>query len=360
MTIPIRRGCLLLAAAAFMLLGACSGGGAGIDFSVSSGAIEGQLTIVGPIKKGVDLVIGVVPADQDNCLESQVAGRLASDVQTAIDGRQLSFDFDGLPLGAFNVLVYSETVDGSHRTIYYRSPKLKLTADAPQLTGFSEEVSLTGPPPWGSISGLLLLNGANDSLQNLSLTVYSQQRGAFGYTFSVWDAGFGALFFTVGGLSTGDYRLGISEPVSHQLLGYDDSIVSLTARQPDTAGVVLYGDYFDMPPDGEGFFIKGKAIFNGELPRGSHIAVLAVDEANPQLTLSPTYHIRPEQLDNQLEADYFLGWLHDGDYRVAIYALDFVGGEHKLIRELDKPIRIDSDNPLITGVIIRGDVALIP
>jgi hypothetical protein len=349
-----------LAAAAAVLLTACSGGGAPIDSSVTSGRISGELTVVGPIKKNVDLSIGVVPADRDDCLQSQVVGRFASDIQAAIDGRQLSFDFDGLPLGAFNVLVFSQNEDGSHRTIYYRSPKLKLTTATPQLSGFSEDVSLTGPPPWGSISGLLLLNGANDTLQDLSLTVYSENKGVFGYTFSVWDAGFGALFFTVGGLSTGDYRLGISEPVSHQLLGYAQQTVSLTASRPDTAGVVLYGDFFNMPPDGEGHFISGKAIFTSELPAGRHLAVLALDEANPQLTLSPTYHIRPEQLDDQLEADYFLGWLHEGDYRLAIYALDFVGGEHKLISELDKPILIDSDHPLDTGIIIRGDVSLIP
>lgn len=360
MVVPIRRGCLLVAAAATVLLGACAGGGAALDPGATTGRISGELTIVGPVKRNVDLSVGVVPAGRDECLESQVVGRFASEAQASIDGRQLGFDFAGLPLGAYNVLVFSQHPDGSHRIIYYRSRKLKLSAGAPQLSGFSEDVSLTGPPPWGSISGLLLLNGANDTLPELSMTVYTEQKGVFGYTFNVWDAGFGALFFTVGGLSTGDYRLGISEPVSHQLLGYDRQTVSLTAREPDAAGVVLYGDFFNVPPEGEGHFISGTAVFSGELPAGRHLAVLALDETNPQPTFSPTYHIRPELLDDELETDYFLGWLREGDYRLAIYALDFVGGEHKLINQLDHPIPIDSQHPLDTGIIIRGDVTLIP
>jgi hypothetical protein len=289
-----------------------------------------------------------------------MAGRFASEAQAAIDGRRLGFDFDGLPLGAYNLLVFSQQEDGTKRIIHYRSAKLKLTAETPQLTGISEDVSLTGPPPWGTISGLLLLNGANETLPELQLAVYTEQKGALGYTFNVWDAGFGALFFTVGGLATGEYRLGISDPVSHQLLGYDERNLSLTARAPDLAGVVLHGDFYSVPPEGEGLFISGTAIFNDELPPDRRIAVLALNESDPQPTHSPTFHIQPEFLDDQLETEYFLGWLRAGDYRVALYALDFVGGEHQLISQLNKPISVNDQHPLNTGVIIRGDVALIP
>jgi len=357
----IRCGCLGLAAAAMLLLGACSGGGgATVDPSVANGRISGELTIVGPVNRNVDIVIGVAPDGQDDCLQSSMAGRFTSEAESAIDGRRLSFDFDGLPLGAYNLLVFSQQEDGTKRIIHYRSGKLKLTAENAQLTNFSEDVSLTGPPPWGTISGLLLLNGANDTLPQLQLAVYTEQKGALGYTFSVWDAGFGALFFTVGGLSTGDYRLGISDPVSHQLLGYDERNISLTARAPDAAGVILHGDFYSVPPEGEGYFISGTAVFNGELPAGRHIAVLALNEDDPLPTHSPTFHVQPEYLDESLETEYFLGWLREGDYKLAIYALDFVGGEHRLISQLGKPIAVDGKHPLNTGVIVRGDVALIP
>lgn len=352
----IRCGCLLLAAWAAISLTAC-GGGTQYAPEIAIGGISGELTIVGPVKTNDDFFVGAVPADQDECVQVHAAGRFAS--AAGIDARALSFDFSGLPLSAYNILVYSETPDGDKR-IYYRSPKLKLTPDEPRINGYSEDVSLTGPPPWGTISGTLLLNGANNDLPSLSLYVYTEDRGKFRYAFDVWDAGFGVLFFSVGGLSTGDYRLGISDPDSLQLLGYDPQLISITPSEPDAADVTLIGDFFNVPPSGEGFYISGKAIFNDELPAGRYIAVLALDNNDQQLALNATYHIQPELLDEELRADYFLGWLRAGEYRLAIYALDFLNGNHTLINELNVPITVNHEHPLDTGIIIRGDVALIP
>lgn len=352
----IRHGCLLLAASAAILLVSC-GGGSQYAPEIAAGGISGELTIVGPVKTNDDFYVGAVLADQDEPVQVEPAGRFVS--QAGIDARALSFDFSGLPLSAYNILVYTQDPNGD-RHVFYRSPKLKLTLDEPRISGFSEDVSLTGPPPWGTISGTLLLNGANNTLPSLSLYVYTEERGKFRYTFDVWDAGFGVLFFTVGGLAAGDYHLGISDPDSLQLLGYDAERISITPREPDAAGVTVVGDFFNVPPPGEGFYISGKAIFNDELPAGRYVAVLALDAKDQLLALNATYHIRPELLDEDLEADYFLGWLRAGEYRLAIYALDFLTGDHTLINELDVPITINHDHPLDTGIIIRGDVALIP
>ena len=60
-----------------------------------------------------------MPADQDECVEVEQAGRFVSDA--GIEERVLSFDFGGLPLSAYNILLYVENEDASVRRIYYRS-----------------------------------------------------------------------------------------------------------------------------------------------------------------------------------------------------------------------------------------------
>lgn len=350
---------LLLAGLLTSVLAACSGGN-NYDPDLATGRISGQLTIVGPINKSFDLQVGVTAHGEDQPLRSYLVGKLANEAGAGLDGRDLYFEFGELPLGAYNVVVFTRLEEREETRLYYRSRKIRLTADNPADDGLIESVSMTGPPPWGTVGGTLLLNGYNPGLTDLLLYLMDEDDHAYRYTFSVWDAGFGVLYFTVGGLSTGTYRFGLTEPEYFSPIGLSDETVTITPAHPDVTGLLMWGEYSNIPPDGEGLYISGEVIFNGELPADAQVALLAVPEGKGSLGTNPIYHILPGQLDEAFAANYMLGWLEPAEYELRVYALDFAGGNHTVLGKLRTRLVVDSEHPIRSGVVVRADTGLIP
>lgn len=348
--------CLALSA---LLLTACAAGN-DYDPDLATGRISGKLTIVGPIAKNVELEVGVTAHGADQPLKTYLVGKLATEAGAGLDERDLYFEFDELPLGAYDVILYTVWKSTGEPWIYYRSPKVRLTVDRPVDDGLIENVSMTGPPPWGTISGTVMLSGANPDLTDLLLYVQNEDGHAFRYNFSVWDAAFGVLYFSVGGLSTGTYRVGLTEPEFFVPIGLSDETVTITPAQLDAADVLVPGQYYNIPPKGEGLYVSGVVIFDAELPSDAQVALVAAAKGKGSIGTSPIYHILPEQLNEALEVHYMLGWLPPAEYELRVYALDFASGNHTVLGQLRMPLLVDSDHPIQTGIVVRAETGLIP
>jgi hypothetical protein len=355
----LRPTVLLLAALLAALATACAGGN-DYDPNLAIGRISGRLTIVGPINKSFDLQIGVTAHGEDQPLRTYLVGKLADEAGGGLDGRDLYFEFDELPLGAYDVILLTRLEEREETRLYYRSRKIRLTADSPVDDGLIENVSMTGPPPWGTVSGTVMLSGANPGLTDLLLYLTNEDGHAFRYNFSVWDAGFGVLYFSVGGLATGEYRFGLTEPEYFSPIGRSDETVTITPARLDAVGLLVTGEYINIPPKGEGLFVSGVVIFDAQLPPDAQVALLAVAEGKGSIGTSPVYHILPGQLDEAHEANYVLGWLQPAEYELRVYALDFVQGDHTMLGRLRKPLLVDSEHPIQTGIVVRAETGLIP
>jgi|GEM_PF-3324059 len=350
---------LLLAGLLTALLTACAGGNH-YDPDLATGRISGRLTIVGPVAKSVELEVGVTPHGADQPLKTYLVGKLADEAGAGLDLRDLYFEFDELPLGAYDVILFTVWKSTGEPWIYYRSPKIRLTVDHPVDEGLIENVSMTGPPPWGTISGTVLLSGANPDLTELLLYVQNEDGHGFRYNFNVWDAAFGVLYFSVGGLSIGTYRVGITEPEYFVPIGSSDGTVTITAAQLDSSGLLVPGQYYNIPPEGEGLYVSGVVIFDAALPPDAQVALVAVAKGKGSIGTSPVYHIMADQLSEAFEAHYMLGWLPPAEYELRVYDLDFDSGNHTVLGQLQKPLLVDSDHPITTGIVVRAETGLIP
>lgn len=343
-----------------LLLCACGGGNhpADVGPAQTPGQISGTLNIIGPLKTNTELYVGLVADGQDEVLREQLAGKVTSADSASTGERSLYFLFTDLPIDAYHVVVFSYYNES--RLLYYRGDAVQLNADQPDHAPLSVDFSLTGPEPWGTVSGLLLLNGINDRYTDLVLYVKRDDLGSFRYKFGVWTAGYGALYYAIGGLAVGEYSLGIMEPTSYSGLGMLDGTVSITADQLNLGDVTLTGDFINIPPEGEGFYISGFVILSDVPKDDQHIALLAVTKDNEHLDLAPICHILPENLNEEFATNFTLGWLSEGEYTLMLYALDFAEGHHILLNEPDPAISVSSEYPINTGYIVRGDLSLIP
>jgi len=342
-----------------LLLAACGGGHstAEVEPETTPGQISGTLNIVGPLKSNTDLYVGLVVDGQNEVLREQLAGKVTSADSASTGERALYFLFTDLAIDAYNIVVFSYVNAG--RLVYYRGDAVQLNAAQPDHAPLNVDFSLTGPEPWGTISGLMLLNGVNNSVTDLELYAVRDDLGTFRYEFEVWNAGYGALYYAVGGLAVGEYSLGILDPLSYSVLGAHEGAVSITAQELNAGDVMLTGTFINLPPSGEGFYISGYVILNDVPKDGQRIALLAVDKDNQHLEFAPVYHVLPAELNEEFATEFTLGWLPAGEYTLMLYDLDFADGYHVLLNDPDPAISVSSEHPINTGYVVRGDLNLI-
>lgn len=333
-------------------------GGADFDPRITTGRIAGELIIIGPVNRELDLNVGVTRVGREDSVEQAALGRLVSAAAAQLNGRSISYDFSQLPAGTYTIVLYGAA--GGVDDIYYRSDKVRLTGAAPEITGLSAELSLTGPPPWGTISGTLLLSGARPPSLDMLLYVTDRDDRRFQYEFNMWDADFGAMYFAVGGLALGEYTLSLSEPAGLQPLGLLADPVALSAGRPNPDGVVLWGEFPVPQTTAVSYSIGGKVVFSARPPVPANLALIAVRRDSPDLGTSPIFHIQPELVDAGFQEGFFLTALAEGTYDLRVYALDFSGGNHQVIGGLSGPLVLEGDSQFYDRLQVPADVSLIP
>ena len=352
----LNRISLAVAAVLVVLLAAGCRSSELFDTSVTTGRVSGELTIVGPSNTDIDLKVGLCRNNRDDTYVETTAGRLTATAEAAVASRTVAYDFNELPIGTYNLVLFSD--DGDSRETYYRSGRIRLTYEFPEQTGRSEEASLTGPTPWGTTEGLLLLNGTRSADPVMHLYFVNADDHRFHYEFNAWDAGFGIIYFSVGGLAYGDYTVGISDPVRGRDLAELRDSVTISADE-DAESLVVWCPYPDQDTTGDGYSIGGNVKVSELWSAEYNLAVVATSEVYPSLDTSPIYHILPGDLDSALKKHFDFQALSAGEYHVQLYALDFVTGNHQVIGEITDPIILDEEQPFRDSLLVWGDVSLL-
>lgn len=354
--IKLTRLCGLMVLCLLVLTG-CQGG-AEFDPENTTGRIAGELNITGPISRNLDLSIGVTRVGRDDSVEQAALGRLVSSVTARLDGRSVAFDFTQLAIGTYNIVLYGAGVGPEN--IYYRSDKVRLTAEVPEAIDLSQEISLTGPPPWGTISGTLMLSGVRPPSTEMLLYVTNADADSFRYEFNMWDADFGVMYFVIGGLAFGEYTLGLSDPMDFQMLGYLADPVAINKVQSNPNGAVLWGEFPEPQSDDTRYSVSGKVVLSAAPPATAQLALIAVKQGSPDLGTSPIYHLRPDHIEAGLQSGFFLNALEAGDYDLQVYALDFINGNHQVIGGLAGPLVLAGDSRFFNNIQVPADISLIP
>jgi len=325
------------------------------DTSVTTGRVAGELNIIGPVDSGIDLQLGLTRQGRVDTVTAGPLGRVISAADVNLANRVVSYDFTELPIGSYNVVLFSESVDGIET--FYRSGPVRLSYETPERTGLSGEASLTGPGPWGTASGALYLSGVRPADPMLELFVEDSADRRFHYDFNAWDAGFGVLYFSVGGLAYGEYGMGIADPPQSEVLGRLTAELSITKALPDAGGLEIWSEYPDQRDTGDGHSLGGTVVIDSGWPVGHSLAVIAVEAGNSDIGTSPIFHIAPQTLDDLGRARFFIGSLSTGEYAVKLYALDFLHGNHRLIGELETMLVLDEEQLYHDDLFLRGSQA---
>ena len=352
----LNRICLAVAVALTAVLAAACRSSELFDTTVTTGRVAGELTIVGPADTDLDLQVGLCRNNREDTYVTTPAGRLTATASAAITTRTVSYDFSELPIGTYNLVLFSEGEDG--RETYYRSGRIRLTYEVPEQAGQSAEASLTGPAPWGNTDGLLLLNGTRSSDPVMHLYFENANEHRFHYEFNAWDAGFGIIYFSVGGLAYGDYTVGISDPDRSRDLAELRDTVAISDGEA-TESLVLWCPYPDQDTTGDGYSIGGNVKVSELWPADYNLAIVATSDVYSSLDTSPVYHILPEDLDAGLKKHFNFQALSAGEYHIQLYALDFSTGNHQVIGEITDPIILDEEQPFRDSLLVWGDISLL-
>jgi hypothetical protein len=356
---------VLAAVAAFIVLGvAACGGGGGV---AATGTIGGKVTVGGPINGAVELLVGLVDDATDQIVDSATAGHVVTAATASLSGRQITFSFDGLALGTYRVVVFSQS--GAIPTYWYQGDPITLSAATPSVTNFSEDMSFSGPGPWGTISGVVLPQGnttwpAASLLTFIGFNKTDEPTNILQWLVSEDDLNGGHLVFNVDHLDFGDYNVGFYgyNPVTHavSVYGIYDHVVTISAGDVNATNVNFPSD-FDGDPGADGDFgtINGTITFNGDLPAGQFISVGA--NTIPPQAGAPiaSFDVAPEDLDGNHQVNFVLAGLPADTYSVAIFSYDFNTHQATYFGEYNGTVIVDADNLNFTGIDFDADVTLI-
>ena len=223
--------------ALLVLLVSCDSGPAGPPLiNPNSGRISGVLTAQGPLPlEEVGLALRFTGSDLE--VENVVVGRFPATASASFFGRDIQFDFSGLFLGNYDILVYSGT--GVQRQIWDT-----ISGIAPQFNGqttvVNEAISFTGPTPFGSVAGTVTLTGAwPATARRVFIGVQPQSGPLLYWPLEEADVVAGRLAYIVGGLSYGTYTLGLfSEDLQGNITEHGTAgAQTISAAAPDLTAV---------------------------------------------------------------------------------------------------------------------------
>ncbi|MBN2080606.1 hypothetical protein JW859_00225 [bacterium] len=353
-----------------LALFSCGGGGSTPE--ADSGSIAGTIAIGGPLSSMTELTVGVFSPGGTTAIQEYEAGNSTSVATGSRTERQLTFSFTELDFGSYEIAVYSGA--GTDRFFYYRSEQQTLTAGSPNITGFSETMSYSGPEPWGTISGVIDLadgtwpadkyvylgfkNGDNPRLQYPVTEGYAYD----GYVEHV--VADSQIIFNIAFLVYGEWTVGFYgyDYTTHQVTVYGerDVAVLIHGGNPNATNVnfpaAFTGDPGTDPVLGT---IAGTITFNGELPSGPFISIGANTIPPQQGAPIATYDVTPEMVGTDMTLDFTLTDVPHGTYGVAIFTYDFSTHTVTYFGEYPDSITLSETTPDVTGIDFNADVTLI-
>jgi len=344
----------------------CSGGGGG---AAPSGSISGKVTVGGPINGAVELQVALLSEPGGAILETATAGHVTSTASASVSGRDLDFSFSDLDLATYRVAVISQ--NGGAPTYWFTSDPIALSAGAPSVANFEEQMSFSGVGPWGTISGVaLFVTNGSTSWPDPSLLVFvgfnkvAEPTNILQWLVSEADVNHGELIFNVDHLDFGTYNVGLYgyNPVTHAVSVYGafDETVTISASDVNATNVNFPADFAGDPgTDPELGSISGTITFTGPLPSGLFISVGA-NTIPPQMGAPiASFDVAPEDLDASQQVHYVLAGLPDDDYAVAIFSYDFATHQATYFGQYDTAITVDPGNLHHAGIDFDADVSLL-
>lgn len=339
---------MLISLLAVALLGAaCSS--RNVDINPSTGRISGALDVVGPFSGAAPLSVGLFLPGSETPVESTEVGRITSAATATLTGRRITFSFSELSFGVYEVAVFATSAGTA--TFYYRGAPVTLSSTTPTVADFSADVSFTGNAPFGTVSGLVLLEEefsfVAGQLYFIGLSKPTDPQNALQHLVAASDVNSaGQLFFNIEGVSYGTWLVGLYgyNPETHAVTvhGLLDDPVRVGANLPNVTGAVFPAGATDPGDDGELGTITGTVTFNGALPEGQSLHI-AANTIPPQQGAPPaTIEVTPGDLNGGRTLNYALPNLPTGSYSVAIFSYDFVNHTAVYFGTLDDGVSVTS------------------
>ena len=361
---------LITAACALLALTACGGGG-GTPVA-TSGTIAGVLTVGGPVDNSIAVSVGLFNVGGTTPVQSFEAGRVISAATGSIAGRTVNFSFTDVPFGTYEVAAYYEGV--SDTTFYYRSAAQTISAAAPNITNFTDEMSFAGMEPWGTISGVIDLTGtwpAGDivfvgftpdggmaPLQYI-FTEHQETDGFVEHTTA------GQVIFNIANLGYNTWTVGLYgyDPVTHDVsvFGLYDDPVLVHGGDPNITNVNFPADFAGDPgEDPELGSISGTMHLSGPLPNTSGFLAIGANTVPPQAGAPiSSFDFEPGDEDANYDIDYVMHDLPIGEYTVGVFVYDFATHTAVYFGSYDGTVEITEQAMAATGIDFDGDVSLI-
>ena len=358
---------------AVLVVASCGGGGN--DPIPATGAISGTINVGGPISGMAVLSVGVFDAGGTTPLGSVEVGEVQTSAATgAISGREITFSFDDLELGTYEIATYVQGSD-NEITEYFRSDPITLTTGSPNHATFSDTMSFSGAEPWGTISGVIDLAAGDwptDKYVYLGFKRGDEGRLQYplteGYPYDDYvehKVAEGQIIFNMDFLVYGEWTVGFYgyDFTTHQVTTYGERDVAVLVHggAPNITGVNFPAAFAGDPgPDPVLGTISGTIAFNGALPVVGGFIAVGANTIPPQAG-APISHmeITPEMLDENDEVQYVIESLPEDEYGVAIFAYDFATHTAEYFGEYPNAVSITEAAPDVTGIDFDADVSLL-
>ncbi len=351
-----------------LALASCGGGG---DPAPATGTVSGDIDVVGPFNGAVELNVGLFASGSDVPAQTTVAGRVGSAASANINGFQIDFSFTEVALGTYTVRVFSPAVGGVNN-YYYTSDEFTTSSANPSKSFTDEQCSFAGEGPWGTISGVVQLQGNTTFPSSPTILTFigfapaATPQAALQWLVSPDEVKTGQqLFFNVDGLTYGTWVVGlftydVAHPGNPNMIGLFDDPVTISASDPNATGVVFPAD-FDGDPgiDPDLGVISGTITFNADLPAGQFISVGANTIPPQQGAPISSFDVAPGDLDENRQVSFTLPELPDGDYSVAIFVYDFATHTAVYFGEYPTAVTIADGSRNIGDIDFDADVSII-
>ncbi|MCH7472223.1 hypothetical protein IIA79_04655 [bacterium] len=317
------------------------------------------------MNSAVEISAGVFTAGSNVPVESVDLGRVTSVGTGSLSGRTIDFSFSDLDFGDYQIGVYS--LSGIELIFWYLSDTISLSGAAPEVGNFSDAMSFSGPAPWGTVSGIVLLSGdwPGDRLVFVGIAPHDNPSEVLQWIVIEDDLSEGKYYFNFESIAYGQYLVGFYgyDSTTHQVDTYGafDDPVTVAAENPYVSSVNFPSDFAGDPgTDPELGSVSGTVTFTGPLPEGLPVWV-AANTIPPQVGSPPsTFQVFADQIGSDNTLDYSLGFLPDDEYSVSIFSYDIIQHQATYFGEYNGTVAIDAGNQNVTGIDFTADVSLLP
>lgn len=370
----MKKLCIAALACALLALAACSGGGGNDpDPNPTTGTISGTLTIGGPVNNAVEVMVGLFAQGSTTPVQETSVGRVASAATGSMSGRDITFSFTQVPYGTYEVAAYAQPVGGD-AMFYYRSEAQTISATNSAITGFTDTMSFAGDEPWGTISGVIDIEGDWPSDQ-VVFVGFTPEGGTAPLQYPVTENqptdGFvehntqGQVIYNIANLGYGSWTVGFYgyDMTTHEITTYGerDEAQLVHGGDPNLTNVNFPADFAGDPgEDPDLGSISGTLTLNGPLPAGGGFLSIGANTIPPQPGAPiGSFDIAPGDEGQDNTIDFVITDMPPGEYSIGVFNYDFATHTAVYFGSYDGTVTITEQDMHVTGIDFNGDVSLI-